>query len=100
MLTSTPKKAGGPTSVHKTAKGDQVARLMRLEDGRWRASGPEKFTFSEADEELAVLRFREWKAGRQQATVRVPQAAARLDDAEGVRQAVMSTSTLEPGRAS
>ena len=37
---------------------------MRLGDGRWRASGPEKYTFSEPDEQLAVLHFHQWKARR------------------------------------
>ena len=37
---------------------------MRLGDGRWRASGSEKFTFSESDEDLAVIRFRQWKANK------------------------------------
>jgi integrase len=35
---------------------------MQLSDGRWRASGPEKYTFTEADESVAVARFLQWKS--------------------------------------
>jgi hypothetical protein len=41
--------------------GDPVVGLMRLGDGRWRASGPEKYTFTEPDEKLAIVQFREWE---------------------------------------
>src|SRR5687768_8470753 len=37
---------------------------MRLGDGRWRASGPEKYTFSEPDEQLAILHFHQWHVRR------------------------------------
>jgi integrase len=31
-------------------------------DGRWRCSGPPRYTFTERSEELAIARFREWEA--------------------------------------
>lgn len=52
MVSSTPAKTGRPIAVHKTARGEKVVGLFRLKDGRWRASGPEKWTFSERDEDL------------------------------------------------
>lgn len=35
---------------------------MRLSNGRWRASGPDKLTFTEPAEDLAVLLYRQWQA--------------------------------------
>lgn len=35
---------------------------MRLRDDRWRAAGPEKFTFSKPDERLAIQRYTAWQA--------------------------------------
>lgn len=96
MVNSTPKKSGRPQAVHKTASGEQIVGLMRLADGRWRASGPEKFTFSERDEQLAVARFRQWQGKRQKATLRIPQATARLKDVESIRQAVESFPKPQP----
>lgn len=43
-------------------KCDPVIGLMRLKDGRWRASGPEKYTFTRADEAQAIAHFRHWEA--------------------------------------
>src|SRR3954469_15453867 len=89
------KKAGRPQHIHRTANGTQIPGLMKLKDGRWRASGPDKFTFSEADEGRAVQRFYEWKSKQQKAVLMIPQAAARSGDAEGVRQAV---ATVTPAK--
>ena len=65
-------KRGRPTAVHKMADGTKIVGLMRLKDGRWRASGPEKYTFSERDERLAVAHFRRWEATRRGDVVRLP----------------------------
>ena len=65
MIRSTPKKTGRPIAVYRTADGTQVVGLWRLTDGRWRASGPERFTFTEPDERLAVARYREWQQRNQ-----------------------------------
>lgn len=61
MVKSTSRR-GRPTAVFRPKRGEPVVGLMRLGDGRWRASGPEKYTFSEPDEALAVAHFREWQA--------------------------------------
>ena len=61
-MISTLVKRGRPVAIHDAANGDRIVGLMRLKDGRWRASGPEKFTFSEPDERLAIARFRQWEA--------------------------------------
>jgi hypothetical protein len=61
-MISTLVKRGRKMAVHTAANGDRIPGLMRLKDGRWRASGPEKFTFSERDERLAIARFLQWQA--------------------------------------
>jgi integrase len=58
MVKSISKK-GRPQAVFRTSWGEQIIGLFKLADGRWRVSGKEKITFSEADERLAVARFRE-----------------------------------------
>jgi len=68
MLKTPSKKTGRPIAVYKTASGTRVPGLMRLKDGRWRASGPEKYTFSEPNEDLAVARFRQWELKQQSLT--------------------------------
>jgi hypothetical protein len=60
-MLNTPFKRGRPTAVYKTSWGEQIHGLMRLGDGRWRASGPDKFTFSESDERMAIAHFRHWQ---------------------------------------
>src|SRR5436305_13666155 len=54
---------GRPTAIYtpKTFKSKPVVGLMRLKDGRWRASGPEKYTFTEHDEAAAIAQFRNWE---------------------------------------
>lgn len=59
---------------------------MRLGDGRWRASGPEKFTFTEPDEDLAILRFRQWQASKQERRVSVPVDTRGLSVEEACRK--------------
>src|SRR5687767_14907134 len=62
MVKSTSNR-GRPKAQYKPKLGgDPIIGLMRLKDGRWRASGPEKFTFTEPDEKLAIAHFREWEA--------------------------------------
>jgi integrase len=46
----------------KTLGIKPIVGLMRLKDGRWRASGPEKYTYTEPDEAAAIARFRAWEA--------------------------------------
>jgi integrase len=62
MVKSTSSR-GRPKAIYfPKLGGDPVVGLMRLGDGRWRASGPEKYTFTEPDEKLAIVHFREWEA--------------------------------------
>lgn len=64
MVSSTTSR-GRPKAIYRPKLGgDPVIGLMRLADGRWRASGPEKFTFTEPDEKLAIARFREWETSK------------------------------------
>lgn len=88
MVTSTHRKTGRPKAVYTTRNGDKIVGLFKLADGRWRASGPEKFTFTERDEDLAVARFREWQAKQQGKTIAIPRAAASIHDVEALRKAV------------
>ena len=64
-LTTPSAKRGRPLAVHKMANGSQIPGLMLLADGRWRASGPDKFTFTEPDEKRAIARFRGWQEKHQ-----------------------------------
>jgi integrase len=64
MISSTARKTGRPIKVHKDRHGNQIEGLQRLKDGRWRAYGKERFTFTEPDEDLAIARFRKWKEGK------------------------------------
>lgn len=61
MLKSVTKK-GRPVAIFRPQRGEPIVGLMRLGDGRWRASGPERYTFSEPDEQVAILHFQRWKA--------------------------------------
>lgn len=62
MVTST-KKTGRKTAVYyPKSGGGPVIGLFRLGDGRWRVSGPIKYTFSEPDEQLAIAQYRAWQA--------------------------------------
>ena len=95
---------GRPKAVyHPKLGGDPVVGLMRLGDGRWRASGPERFTFSEPDEKLAIARFREWEAGKHVSNlgklkVHANADAAMIDIARRTIDAGGSLSaTVEPG---
>jgi integrase len=65
MVTSTKNKTGRPIAVyHPTFPSDPIPGLMRLKDGRWRASGPDRYTFTERDEKLAIAHYLQWKAKR------------------------------------
>ena len=65
-MTSHPKKRGRPTAFHRMADGTKIDGLSRTTDGRWKVSpGPGQPTiikFREADERLAVAKFRELQA--------------------------------------
>lgn len=62
MIKSTSNR-GRPKAIYKPKLGgDPIVGLMRLKDGRWRASGPEKYTFTEPDEKLAIAHYREWES--------------------------------------
>jgi hypothetical protein len=65
MISSTAKKTGRLIAVYKASNGDRIPGLMKLKDGRWSASGPQKFTFGEPDEKLAMARFRAWGQRKQ-----------------------------------
>ena len=56
------RRRGRPTAVYRTADGTQIPGLMRLADGRWRASGPEKHTYTALDEKAAIRHFMVWQA--------------------------------------
>src|SRR5687767_316421 len=87
MLSTTKKKQGRPQAVYRTSWGDQVPGLMRLADGRWRASGPEKYTFTESDERVALARFHQWQARREGAMIDVPFVVLNPNDPDSVRHA-------------
>lgn len=70
-------KRGRPTAIVTLADGTRVAGLMRLKRNRWRASGPEKYTFTEPDERLAVAHFRQWEAKKSSGLVRLPVMTTR-----------------------
>lgn len=61
---------------------------MRLADGRWRASGPEKFTFTEPDEDLAVLRFRQWQGAARGNSLRIGVDTMGLDVPSAMEKAI------------
>jgi integrase len=63
-MLKTKTRRGRPQAIFRPKVGEPVVGLFRLADGRWRASGPEKYTFSESDELLAIAHFREWQAQR------------------------------------
>jgi len=87
MITSS-RKLGRPTGFYRASWGERIDGLARLGDGRWKVSGPKPVKFTESDERLAVARALQIVAQREQATVRVPRAAARVGDADAVRQAL------------
>ena len=80
MIKSTTRR-GRPTAIYKPSRGDPVVGLMRLGDGRWRASGPEKYTFSEPDEQLAILHFHHWQARRTRTSLGTVQLHSTAEDA-------------------
>ncbi|HWE01334.1 MAG TPA: tyrosine-type recombinase/integrase [Tepidisphaeraceae bacterium] len=72
---------GRPVAVHRPKIGDPVVGLMKLGDGRWRASGPEKYTFTELDEGLAIAHFREWQAKKIGSNLGTTKVHANAEDA-------------------
>lgn len=84
-------KNGRPRAVYRASWGERVPDLYKLSDGRWRLSGPEKTTFSEADERIAVMRAQALLAERRgSADILVPKASAKMSDIVAVRQALDS----------
>ncbi len=92
MVKSTSNR-GRPTAVYRPKLGgDPIVGLMRLKDGRWRASGQQKYTFTEPDEKLAIAHFEEWKARQQGKTISIPVAAAPIHNRDEIRKAILQSS--------
>lgn len=73
-------RRGRPLAVYTPVHIDTkpVVGLMKLADGRWRASGPEKYTFTEPDEAQAIALFRAWEAkknGQAMIEIEIPSPA-------------------------
>lgn len=103
MISTTPRKTGRPIAAHRDRHGNQIEGLKRLKDGRWRAYGPERFTFTEPDENLAIARFRQWqqrKATRELGTVAVFKDYEEAGKAFGKRLLVSrdATTPASPAR--
>ena len=98
MIKSTKKKTGRPKGFVKDRNGDRIEGLMRLKDGRWRISGPEKRTYTERDEDLAIAYFHQWTARRAGTKIAIPRAAARSGNSESVRRAILSLKPDESAR--
>lgn len=82
-------KRGRPTAVYHPSDGsDPVVGLMRLTDGRWRASGSEKYTWTERDERAAIAHYLRWRSRQKRDTLTVPAAGARVTDVEALRDAI------------
>lgn len=82
-MKSTTSKGGRPKAVYRPkCGGDPVVGLHRLSDGRWRVSGPEKITFSEPDERLAIARFHQIQAEQNPKGnwIHLPVGKARADE--------------------
>lgn len=90
MITTTTKR-GRPQGFHRTSWGDRIDGLTRLADGRWKvSSGPKTkpVKFTEPDERLAVARAYQILSSREQPTIRIPRASARLGDNAALQRAV------------
>lgn len=100
MLNTTPRKTGRPAAFYRSRRGDRIEGLSRLGDGRWRASGPQRFTFTEPDEDLAVLRYRRWQAAQSGAEVNLPVDTAGLDAAAATDKATRTSMLVRfaPGK--
>jgi integrase len=61
MLKSTKRKTGRHRGYHTDRHGNKIDGLTKLKDGRWRTSRPFRYTFTEADEDRAIARFRQWQ---------------------------------------
>ena len=59
------RKTGRPIGFYRMTDGTRIDGLIKLKDGRWRISGPEKTTFTEADECRAVRRAQDIMSKRQ-----------------------------------
>lgn len=84
---------GRPIAVYtpKVVKTRPVVGLMRLKDGRWRASGPEKYTFTEPDEAEAIAHFRSWEAKKNGlAVVKIP-VTRPADDTPAEAMPILTT---------
>lgn len=90
------RKGGRPVAIYRPARGLPVVGLSRLADGRWRASGPERWTFSEPDEALAIARFREWEARKAGTNRPAILATSRPGDFDSLADAVAHVSPPQP----
>lgn len=70
---------------------------MRLGDGRWRATGPDKHTWREPDEDLAIAQYHEWEARKRGNTISIPTASADGNDNEALKQAILAASPSAEG---
>jgi hypothetical protein len=87
------KKTGRPPAVYHASWGEQIPGLMRLGDGRWRLSGPDKVTFSEDDERLAVARFRAMQNAK--SVVPLPTVSIPFDDPDESKMPIVDVSPVD-----
>ena len=57
-------KPGRPRKPYRTSWGEHISGLRKRGDGRWQIVDTGE-TFTEQDERLAVIRFRQWEANRE-----------------------------------
>lgn len=72
-------KRGRPSKPYRTSWGEHIPGLRRKGDRRWVISATEK-EFREADERVAVARFKRWQAGQDSPTVTINLPVADLGD--------------------
>lgn len=96
MLNSVPRKRGRGLAYHRTADGTDIEGLKRRRDGRWRVSATGE-TFTEPDEWLAVARFRQIMAARDQPQVLIPVDTAGLDIAQAFEKATTTSVQMNFG---
>jgi integrase len=68
------KKVGRPRKPYRDSDGNYINGLRRRKDGRWVIVETQK-TFTEPDERLAIMKFRQWEARQQQRRVRMDSMA-------------------------
>jgi hypothetical protein len=87
------RKTGRPAAVYHASWGEQIPGIMRLGDGRWRLSGPDKVTFSEDDERLAIARFKAMQNAK--SVVPLPAASVPFDDLDESKMPIVDVSTVD-----